>query len=68
MKAKKKQNSDGVEHTQRARAPPTCTQPIHGKWARGQDFQSVWSDSEEKRKVYFGVPTQTSLGRDVLPG
>ena len=38
VKARKKQSSDGVKHTQRAKAPPTCTQPIHGKWATGQDF------------------------------
>ena len=25
VKARKKQNSDGVEHAQRAWAPPTCT-------------------------------------------
>ena len=66
MKAKKKQNSDGVEHTQRAKAPPTCTQPIHGKWGTGQGFQRVWYGREEKMGVYFRVPAQTSLERDVL--
>ena len=38
VKARKKQSSDEVEHSQRARAPPTCTQPIHGRWAMGQNF------------------------------
>ena len=66
VKAKKKQNSDGVEHTQRVKAPPTCTQPIHGKWGTGQGFQRVWYGREEKMGVYFRVPAQTSLERDVL--
>ena len=34
----------------------------------GQGIQRVWSGSKEKEWVYFEVPTQISLGRDVLLG
>ena len=51
-----------VEHTQRAQAPRTYTQPIHRRWATGQGYQRVWSGGGEKEGVYFWVPAQTSLG------
>ena len=57
VKARKKQNSNGVEHTQKVKAPLTCTQPIHGRWTIGQGFQRVWSSGREKEGVYFGVLT-----------
>ena len=50
------------------KTPLTCTQPIYGRWATGQGIQTVWSGGGEKEGVYFGVPAQTSLGRDVLLG
>ena len=68
VKTKKKQSSDEVEHTEGVKAPHTCTQPIHGRWATGQRFQRLWSGSGEKEGVHFGVPAQTSLGKDVLLG
>ena len=34
----------------------------------GQGYQRVWSGSEKREGVYFGVPAQTSLGRNVLLG
>ena len=37
-----------MEHAQRARALPTCTQPIHGRWATGQGIQRVWFGDGEK--------------------
>ena len=44
------------------RTPPTGIQPIHGRWAIGQDFQRVWFSSREKKVVYSWVPAQASLG------
>ena len=55
-----------VKHTQRAKAPPTCTQPIHERWVMGQGYQRVWFSGGEKDGVYFGVPTQTLLGSKTL--
>ena len=40
-----------MEYAQKARAPPTCTQPILGRWATGQDFQMVVG---RKRGLYGG--------------
>ena len=40
-KARMKWIQTEVEHTQRAQAPPTCTQLIHGRWATGQRYQRV---------------------------
>ena len=57
----KETNSDGVEHVQRAKAPPICIQPIHERWAMGQGIQRVWFGGGEKEGVYFRVPAQTSL-------
>ena len=57
-----------VEHTHRAKAPPTCTQPIQGWWAMGQGYDRVWSSGGEKGETYFGIPAQISLGRNVLLG
>ena len=34
----------------------------------GQGIQRVWSGGKEKEGVYFEVPAQISLGRDVLLG
>ena len=34
----------------------------------GQGIQRVWTGGGEKEGVYFGVPAQTYLGRDVLLG
>jgi len=48
-----------VEHAQKARAPPTCTWPIHERWAMGQGIQRVWFGNG----VYYGIPAQTSLGK-----
>jgi len=44
------------------------TQPIHGRWAMGQGYQRVWFGGGEKKGVYFGIPAQTSLERNVLLG
>ena len=33
-----------------------------------QGIQRVWSGGKEKEGVYFEVPAQISLGRDVLLG
>ena len=62
MKARKEQIQMKVEHTQRAQAPPTSSQPIYGRWPTGQGYKRVWSGGGEKEVVYFGVLTQTSLG------
>ena len=34
----------------------------------GQGYERVWFSSGEKGEAYFGIPTQTSLGRNVLLG
>ena len=65
-KGQKKANLEGVEHAQRVRAPPTCTQPIHGRWATGQGIQWVWSGGGEKERLYFGVTAQTFFGERCL--
>jgi len=43
-----------VENTQRAKAPLTCTQPIHGRCAIGQGFQNVWFSCGEKNGSILG--------------
>ena len=62
VKARKERIQMEVENIQRAQAPPTCTQPIHRRWATSQGYQRVWSSGREKEVVYFWVPAQTSLG------
>ena len=44
------------EHAQRARAPPTCTQPIHERWATSQGIQRVWFGDGEKKGYILGFP------------
>ena len=53
---KKKKKSYEVKHAQRARAPPTCTYLIHGRWAIGQGFQKVWFGGREKNGSILGFP------------
>jgi len=61
VKARKKQiQMEWSIH--KIRVLPTCTQPIHGRWATGQGFQRVWFGSREKNLVYSGIPAQASLG------
>ena len=50
VKARKKQSSGGVEHTQRVKAPPTCTQPIHGGSRLLEGVVWRWGE----RGVYLG--------------
>ena len=52
----KETNSDGVEHAQRVKAPPTCTQPIHERWAMGQGILRVWFGGREKMGSILGFP------------
>ena len=61
VKARKKQIQTEWS-MQRARAPHTCTQPIHRKWATGQGFQRVWFGNGEKNLVYSRVLAKASLG------
>lgn len=55
-------NTNGVECAQWTTAPPSCTQPIHGKWATDQGIQRVRFGGGEKTGVYSGFPAQYSLG------
>lgn len=38
----------------KARASPTCTQPIHERWALGQGIQMVWFGNREKGGLFWG--------------
>jgi len=43
-----------VEHAHKIQAPPTCTQPIQGRWVTGQKYERVWFDGGEKGESILG--------------